>query len=149
MLDSNIPFHEAIMNLPQNATDFLDVFIGMATRLGDRYEQSWAAHPLPRIHVYAFSTALDDPVQDIVERSAGVLQCDPKLLNYTRKGSSDEASNVSAEDRAVGHVVRDVSPKKVMVCLSFRLPREVAFAVPVVAHSGAKKRSAEEAGIQN
>jgi hypothetical protein len=38
LVAENTPFHHAIMNLPQNATDFLDVFIGLHTRLGpDRY----------------------------------------------------------------------------------------------------------------
>ena len=38
LVKRNIPFHEAIMNLPANATDFLDVFIGLYTRVGeDRY----------------------------------------------------------------------------------------------------------------
>ncbi len=38
LVKRNIPFHEAIMNLPANATDFLDVFIGLFTRVGkDRY----------------------------------------------------------------------------------------------------------------
>ena len=74
---------------------------------------------LPRIHVYAFSTAMDDPIGDIVQRSAGVLQCDPALLGYTKGSCSDRSG------RCVGHVVRDVSPRKVMVCLSFILPKEV------------------------
>jgi hypothetical protein len=36
MLKNNIEFNEVIMNLPQNATDFLDVFIGLGIRLGDK-----------------------------------------------------------------------------------------------------------------
>lgn len=113
------------MNLPQNATDFLDVFIGLGKRLGERFSE-WKE--LPRIHVYAFSTCVEDPVGDIVNRSAGVLQCDPALLKYTKSdaNSSDSTDGgVFDRDAAVGHVVRDVSPKKVMVCLSFVLPREV------------------------
>lgn len=69
------PFHEAIMNLPQNATDFLDVFIGLARRTptapiapATTSDDAAAAatkpnpfadpsQPLPRIHVYAFSTS--------------------------------------------------------------------------------------------
>ena len=109
------------MNLPQNATDFLDVFIGLGKRLGEARFAEWKE--LPRIHVYAFSTHVEDPVQDIVNRSAGVLQCDPALLKYTK--TTSESESVIDRDRAVGHVVRDVSPKKVMVCLSFVLPREV------------------------
>ena len=35
LVKRNIPFHEAIMNLPANATDFLDVFIGLYTRVGE------------------------------------------------------------------------------------------------------------------
>jgi hypothetical protein len=44
LVAENTPFHHAIMNLPQNATDFLDVFIGLHTRLGpDRYVCAVAA----------------------------------------------------------------------------------------------------------
>lgn len=34
LVAENTPFQHAIMNLPQNATDFLDVFIGLHSRLG-------------------------------------------------------------------------------------------------------------------
>lgn len=38
LVKRDVPFDEAIMNLPANATDFLDVFIGLYTRVGeDRY----------------------------------------------------------------------------------------------------------------
>jgi hypothetical protein len=33
LVNDGIPFTEAIMNLPQTATDFLDVFIGLAKRI--------------------------------------------------------------------------------------------------------------------
>jgi len=81
LIDRAEPFHEAIMNLPQNATDFLDVFIGLARRAptapnalaapattATNSTEAVAAaakpnpfadpsQPLPRIHVYAFSTS--------------------------------------------------------------------------------------------
>ena len=34
LLERNIVFDEVIMNLPQTATEFLDVFIGLESRLG-------------------------------------------------------------------------------------------------------------------
>jgi hypothetical protein len=36
LVAENVAFEHAIMNLPQNATDFLDVFIGLHTRLGEK-----------------------------------------------------------------------------------------------------------------
>jgi tRNA (guanine37-N1)-methyltransferase len=129
--------HEAIMNLPQNATDFLDVFIGLHNRYKKHADHEKHAFFVPRIHVYAFTTHLEDPIGDIINRSAGIMRC----------SSEDIRSGGYCE----GHVVRDVSPKKVMVCLSFKLPMIVADAEPLTEFPafGAsacsnKKRSAEE-----
>jgi hypothetical protein len=59
---------------------------------------------LPTICVYGFSTA-DDPVEDFRQHAS-------RVLGYDVQGQ--------------GHLVRDVAPKKMMVCLTFRLPEAVA-----------------------
>lgn len=79
---------------------------------------------LPRIHVYAFSTHVADPVGDIIERSAGILQCSAAAVRYGASAATSESVVVGHE--CSGHIVRDVAPKKVMVCLSFTLPEEVS-----------------------
>jgi len=105
-----------LMNLPQNAVEFLDVFIGCATRYNKEaapVEQLSSDSLMPIIHVYAFSTHVESPVSDVAQRAATYLQCPANLLSEGLAFS--------------GHIVRDVAPKKVMVCLTFTLPHEVAF----------------------
>ncbi len=130
-----ILFHEAIMNLPQNATDFLDVFIGLYHRYKKHPKHEQIPFFVPRIHVYAFTTFLEDPIGDIINRSAGIMRC-----------TSEDIRN---SGYCEGHVVRDVSPKKVMVCLSFKVPMIVANAEPLnefpaFGASSCKKRGADE-----
>ena len=69
---------------------------------------------LPRIHVYSFSTS-EDVYTDVVNRVAAALMCSPDAI--TEKYC---------------HIVRDISPKKLMVCLTFRLPMSVSLAEPLL-----------------
>jgi len=143
LAEKGVDFDHAIMNLPQSATDFLDAFIGLGTRKGwkkdEPLQEQGQKHRLPNVHVYAFSTA-DEPVADVAARSAAVLRCDVDLL---RPGPNLPF---------IGHVVRDVAPKKVMICLSFELPLSVALAEPVVQYSarypGRKGEEAGEGGVK-
>lgn len=107
--DNLVQYTDVIMNLPQSSISFLDVFINQKCR--------------PTIHIYAFSSEAD-PVNDIRLRIANVLQCDPSLLPPALLWSKTQSKAVS-EDCSIAHIVRDVAPKKVMVCLSFQLPKQV------------------------
>ncbi len=157
-----------IMNLPQNATDFLDAFVGIgklfltaattsateagvsASQLQDNMALVHAGLPMPRVHVYGFSTDPLDPIADMARRAAATMGCSvralygdestPDLLraydraieNTTHDGHVLTAGGIAdsygkSNERCSGTIVRDVAPTKLMICLSFILPREVAF----------------------
>jgi tRNA (guanine37-N1)-methyltransferase len=101
-------FHHVYMNLPKDAIEFLDVFSGLF---------SAAAWPeLPIIHVYGFS-ASTAPKVEFLQRISQVW------------------GEVEIPDFRV-RKVRDISPRKYVYCLTFTLPREIAF--------GQVKRPGEE-----
>ncbi|KAJ0044993.1 hypothetical protein Pint_04402 [Pistacia integerrima] len=93
---------QVVMNLPNDAAEFLDVFRGIYR---DRPKDT--KFTFPAIHVYGFSKARD-PEFDFHER--------------IRIALSEVAVNV--EMRRVRHV----APGKWMLCASFVLPESVAFA---------------------
>jgi len=96
-------FDHAIMNLPQTAIEFLDAFRGYLSPTSDPVA-------LPMIHVYCFEKGHDteeDAVRSAIKRAEEAL------------GGPLKREEVQA------HMVRDVAPKKPMICLSFRLPYEV------------------------
>ncbi|OAY69951.1 tRNA (guanine(37)-N1)-methyltransferase 1 [Ananas comosus] len=93
---------QVVMNLPNAAAEFLDVFRGISrNRMRDDN------CTLPKIHVYGFSKA-QNPEYDFCERINMAL-CD--ILKDVEL-----------------HRVRLVVPGKWMLCASFTLPRAVAFA---------------------
>ncbi|KAK9092281.1 hypothetical protein Syun_027192 [Stephania yunnanensis] len=91
---------QVVMNLPQDAVEYLDAFIGIY-----RKRPKETVTLLPTIHVYGFSKA-QDPEFDFHQRIRTVL--------------SEFAVEVEM------HRVRLVAPRKWMLCASFVLPRSVA-----------------------
>lgn len=90
------PFDVVVMNLPASAVEFLDAFAGAFGH------PQWAGRPLPRVHCYAFLR--DSETQDDLRRRA------------------ERALGGPVGHSWAVHVVRDVAPRKEMVCLSFTAP---------------------------
>ncbi|RLN22442.1 tRNA (guanine(37)-N1)-methyltransferase 1 [Panicum miliaceum] len=98
------PVTQIVMNLPNDAAEFLDVFRGIL-----RNSQSGLRCVMPMIHVYGFSKA-EDPEHDFNERINVAL-----------------GENVDSVEM---HRVRLVAPGKWMICASFTLPESVAISQP-------------------
>lgn len=92
-----IEFTDVIMNLPADSIEFLDCFKELYTR-GYKH--------LPTIHCYSFSSA-EDTHKDVLKRVEDTLMC-----------KVDEKNLVEIRD------VRDVSPGKMMILITFKLPDE-------------------------
>ncbi|KAL3139888.1 hypothetical protein ABBQ38_004182 [Trebouxia sp. C0009 RCD-2024] len=96
-----VAFDHVIMNLPVSAIEFLDAFRGAFDRA------AWEG-PLPCVHCYCFQRK-DETQADIQHRV-------------------EQALGGSLDSRMRIHEVRLVAPNKKMLCLTFCIPPDVAFA---------------------
>eukprot|EP00124_Ichthyophonus_hoferi_P001348 Ihof_evm10s67 gene=Ihof_evmTU10s67 len=93
-------FNQVVMNLPCDAIEFLDAFVGL-------YEGMKEGTILPMINCYCFSKD-ENPQEDAVKRVQAVLKTALPFEYFTV------------------YDVRNVAPQKLMMCVSFPLPEEVA-----------------------
>lgn len=106
-------YRHAILNLPANAVDFLDAFVGSLC------PRTWAREAMPRVHVYGFAK---DGEQGALAAAASAALGGAALVDPLTR------------------LVRDVAPAKRMWCLSFTLPRGAALAAPAGSGDGGAKR---------
>lgn len=105
----NVRFTRVVMNFPSGAPEFLDVFRGLYQNCDVNKP------PMPTIHCYCF-------VKGDNEFGSARLRVRQALFGQENKGVR-ELPDSSIDVR----LVRDVAPRKVQVCVTFKLPEEVAF----------------------
>ena len=126
MNEDRVDVDHVIMNLPQLAPEFLDAFRGWRFHDDSRKANE---RQRPMIHVHCFGEKARTPDDNLrVERQVQqrceiALGCDG-CFNPTKCG--DSSCGAKTENEFAVRVVRDVGPKKNMLCVSFRLPLEVA-----------------------
>ncbi|KAG2076973.1 hypothetical protein BDR04DRAFT_1132581 [Suillus decipiens] len=100
-----------VMNLPDSAIDFLDAFRGVLLESANERDLSGNYANMPMIHCHCFTRE---------------LQPDKAEADIIRRVESKLGHQLDTE--VALHMVRSVAPNKDMYCISFRLPRDVAFA---------------------
>ncbi len=104
------------MNLPMDAVEFLDCFIGSFTNADETIwkNKETGKIDLPMIHVYGFT---NEPTHESA------------LAFFVKRiGKAMQYPEFKADDVTCFHQIRDVSPQSHMYSTSFRLPEQVAFA---------------------
>jgi len=115
-------FDHCYMNLPVDAVEFLDAFIGL---FRDANVKVWGTPEelkLPLIHVYGFTFHQEE--------------AQAKEYFVERIGKAMAYPEFKENDIAFFHNIRTVSPQSIMYGVSFRLPKAVALADPLVAREG-------------
>lgn len=104
------------MNLPKDAIEFLDVFVGL---FKECKETVYQRGKLPIVHVYGFVKIIDgeDPLDQLKERIAKAFKCESDFF----KEKENEQYIMHIEN------VRDVSTKKVVYCVDMRIPDSVGY----------------------
>ncbi|XP_071962760.1 tRNA (guanine(37)-N(1))-methyltransferase-like [Antedon mediterranea] len=90
-----------VMNLPSLALEFLDTYRGLFSDVSDEVQRRI---PLPTVHCHCFSKEMNAGM-DVLQRTSAILK--------------------HKVDSAVVIDVRDVSPNKEMMCVMFKMPRDV------------------------
>lgn len=128
----NVNIDHVLMNLPASAPEFLDSFRG------------WKLDKLPRIHVYCFAPKPQFLLPEKLHDPKGTTYDSSKMTPSTLCTLQD-TYNVALNrcSKALGclidwdaqnvdvHLVRDVSPGKNMICVSFTLPEQARNLIPL------------------
>ncbi|KZT27698.1 hypothetical protein NEOLEDRAFT_1060243 [Neolentinus lepideus HHB14362 ss-1] len=104
-----------VMNLPDSAIEFLDAFRGILSESDGEEKRNLGGiyNVMPMIHCHCFTRELE---RDVAER------------NIRARVEEKLGYNLTSDDEVSLHLVRSVAPNKEMYCISFRLPRAVAYA---------------------
>ncbi|KAF9245861.1 Met-10+ like-protein-domain-containing protein [Melanogaster broomeanus] len=111
VLPSRSEVTQFVMNLPDSALEFLDAFRGILAPLAKAEGQLGGIYgTMPMVHCYCFT------------REQGPEKAEADI----RQRAEDKIGAKLDEDVSL-QFVRSVAPSKDMYCISFRLPRDVAF----------------------
>ena len=101
------------MNLPKDAIEFMDVFIGLFKGCKDNI---YNKDNLPMIHVYGFAKIDNNPNEILKKRIAKAFKMEYDLF---KKECEKDIKNIEN--------VRDISNKKVVFCIDMKIPSIVAY----------------------
>ena len=119
-----------VMNLPALATTFLHHFKGLYADKESLFTPHTEAK-LPMVHVHCFAMKNSEdlpPLWPGQKMTAEEVRADLLKRVYDEIGFQFQVGNPDIGGQLEMRVVRIVAPNKVMYCLTFRIPPEVAFA---------------------
>ena len=101
------------MNLPKDAIEFMDVFVGLFKGCKDNI---YNKDNLPMVHVYGFAKIDNNPHELLKKRISKAFKMEYDLF---KKECEKDIINIEN--------VRDISNKKVVYCIDMKIPSIVAY----------------------
>jgi len=131
LVKEKIGFTHFVMNFPAGAPEFLDEFRGLyASWDGENVE-------MPIVLCYCFAREELCPSQPLARAARtlyGIANGENTPLNYSTDLTLEQSDDQAVLERtqfdkiASVRLVRNIAPKKWHVCVSFQLPKQIAFA---------------------
>lgn len=129
-----------LMNLPALSISMCDMSISMYTKHNEYNKLSQSNktilhNNLPIVHVHCFAYTHDNnAIQDAIQRIQGTISYKFTDIIETKSIQNQKSKQFDLNDynnmydgKAVVYNVREVAPNKDMLCVSFRIPKQVAF----------------------